>query len=163
MKLKIIAPVLIIALLCSCKEKDQSVITSDKGKIKKEIEMTIRNSIGWAKNKDIQLLYNTIANDSAYLEVHPRDNVVKGFEEFKKMETFWLNPNFKAISYNIDDLHITLSHNGTVAWFYCILDDLNEWKGQPMNWENTRWTGVLELRDNKWRIVQMHFSYACDK
>lgn len=41
-----------------------------------------------------------------------------------------------------------------------MLDDINEWKGQPANWENTRWTGVLEKRDNNWIIVQMHFSFA---
>jgi hypothetical protein len=47
-----------------------------------------------------------------------------------------------------------------VAWFYCILDDVNEWKGQPASWMNTRWTGVLEKRKEKWVIVQMHFSFA---
>jgi hypothetical protein len=47
-----------------------------------------------------------------------------------------------------------------VAWFYCILDDINEWKGQPANWENTRWTGVLEKRDGRWVMAQQHFSFA---
>jgi hypothetical protein len=27
---------------------------------------------------------------------------------------------------------------------------------------NTRWTGVLEKREGKWLIVQMHFSFASD-
>jgi len=47
-----------------------------------------------------------------------------------------------------------------VAWWYCMLDDINEWDGQPASWENTRWTGVLEKREGKWVIVQMHFSFA---
>ena len=127
------------------------------------IEKTIRNSIGWAGNKDTGLLYNTIANDPKYLEVHPEGKIVKGIKEFKKNEKFWLSPDFKAVGYNIEDLNINLSESGTVAWFYCVLDDLNEWKGQPINWENTRWTGILEKRDNNWRIVQMHFSYVCEK
>jgi len=50
-----------------------------------------------------------------------------------------------------------------VAWFFCILDDINEWKGQPATWENTRWTGVLEKRDGRWVTVQQHFSFANDK
>jgi hypothetical protein len=41
-----------------------------------------------------------------------------------------------------------------------VLDDVNEWRGQPANWMNTRWTGALEKRDGKWVIVQMHFSFA---
>jgi hypothetical protein len=106
------------------------------------------------------LLYNTIANDSGYLEVDPGPGVIRGFNEFKKNESFWGNPDFKAIRYNIRDLTITMSGNNEVAWFYCVLDDVNEWKGQPASWMNTRWTGVLEKRDEKWVIVQMHFSFA---
>jgi hypothetical protein len=34
------------------------------------------------------------------------------------------------------------------------------WDGQPANWENTRWTGVLEKRGGRWVIVQQHFSFA---
>ena len=125
-----------------------------------QVEKSIRSSIGWAKTKDINLLYSVIANDSSYLEVRPGDRVVKGFLEFKKAEAFWMHPDFKAIRYEIKDLKINLSKSGDVAWFYCILDDINEWKGQPANWENTRWTGVLEKRNKNWIIVQMHFSFA---
>jgi hypothetical protein len=127
---------------------------------KQQVEKVINNSIGWAKTKDINLLYSLIARDSDYLEVHPDDRVVKGFRDFKKAEAFWMNPDFRAIRYEINDLKITISKSGDVAWFYCILDDINEWKGNPANWENTRWTGVLEKRDKKWKIVQMHFSFA---
>ena len=166
MKYKIITPVVYLILMLSffsCLNKEKAIIIPDKGSIIEDIEKTIRNSIGWAGDKDIDLLYNTIANDSAYLEVHPEGDIVKGIDEFKEMEKFWLSPNFTAIAYKIDDLVINLSESGTVAWFYCMLDDINEWNGQPINWENTRWTGILEKRDNNWKIVQMHFSYACEK
>jgi ketosteroid isomerase-like protein len=127
---------------------------------KQLVEKSIHNSIGWAKNKDIDLLYRVIANDSNYVEVDPEDRIVRGFQEFKKAEDFWMNPNFKAIRYDIKDLKINFSKSGDVAWFVCKLNDINEWKGQPASWENTRWTGVLEKRDNNWVIVQMHFSFA---
>jgi ketosteroid isomerase-like protein len=127
---------------------------------KRLVEKVIRSSIGWAKNKDINLLYSVIANDANYVEVDPNDRVVKGFQDFKKAEAFWMNPDFKAIRYEIRDLTINFSKSGYVAWFFCMLDDINEWKGQPASWENARWTGVLEKRDNNWVIVQMHFSFA---
>ena len=126
------------------------------------IEKTIHNSIGWAKNKDFNLLYSVIANDSSYIEVDPTPGLIRGFQEFKKNEAFWKNPDFKAIRYEIRDLKITLSHSGDVAWYYCILDDINEWKGNPASWMNTRWTGVLEKRNGKWVIVQMHFSFPSE-
>ncbi len=125
-----------------------------------EIELAINNSIGWAKNKNLDLLYSIIANDSNFVEVHPDKSVVKGFEQFKRMEPFWMSPDFKAVRYEIKNLKITLSQSGDAAWFFCMLDDINEWKGQPANWENTRWTGVLEKREGKWRMVQQHFSFA---
>ena len=124
------------------------------------IEESIRASIGWAQTKDFRLLYGVIANDPDFLEVHPDGAVVNGFDEFKNAETFWRSPDFKAIRYEIRDLRIKLSKSGDVAWFYCLLDDINEWKGEPANWENTRWTGVLEKRDGRWVTVQQHFSFA---
>ena len=126
------------------------------------VENAIHNSIGWAKNKDINLLYSIIANDTNYVEVDPGNRVVKGFQDFKRAEKFWMNPDFKAIWYEIRGLKINFSKSGDVAWFFCMLDDINEWKGQSANWENTRWTGVLEKRESNWVIVQMHFSFASE-
>jgi len=125
-----------------------------------QIEQSIRDCIGWAKAKDFRLLYSVIANDPDFLEVHPDGSVIRGFEEFKKAEKFWESPDFKAIRHEIRDLKIKLAKSGDVAWFFCLLDDINEWKGRPANWENTRWTGVLEKRDGRWVMVQQHFSFA---
>jgi ketosteroid isomerase-like protein len=143
--------------LISCQETSKAFNPETE---KQLVEKTIRNSIGWAKTKDIRLLYSIIANDTNYVEVDPDDRIVKGFDDFIKAEKFWMSPNFKAIRYDVRDLKITFAKSGQVAWFFCILDDINEWKGQPASWENTRWTGVLEKRDGKWIIVQMHFSFA---
>ena len=136
---------------------------TNNGETEKQlVEKAIHDCIGWAKDKDINLLYNTIANDSTFLEVHPNDRIVIGFEDFKKAEKFWMSPDFKAVRYEINDLIINFSKSGDVAWFFCMLNDINEWKGQPANWENTRWTGVLEKRNGKWVIVQQHFSFASE-
>lgn len=60
-------------------------------------------------------------------------------------------------------LRVNLSRSGTVAWYSAKLDDFAEWQGQPVGWENARWTGVLEKREDRWRIVQMHFSFAIEQ
>ena len=143
--------------LISCNRENHSFDVETERKL---VEHAIRSSIGWAKNKDINLLYSVIANDADYIEVDPGDRIVRGFQEFRKNENFWMNPDFKAIRYEIRDLNMNFSQSGNVAWFFCILDDINEWKGQPANWENTRWTGVLEKREGNWVIVQMHFSFS---
>lgn len=126
----------------------------------KKITKTIDSCIGYFKNKDFELSFSTVAHDSNYLSVHPSDRIVRGFEQFKKNSEIFRNPDFQYVRHEIKDLTINLSKLGDVAWFYCILDDINTWKGQPANWENTRWTGVLEKRDGRWVIVQQHFSFA---
>jgi hypothetical protein len=143
--------------LMSCHHQNH---TFDIEMEKQLVVQAIHNSIGWAKNKDIDLLYSVIANDTNYIEIHPTNRIVRGFQDFKKSESFWMSDHFIAIRYEIRDLKIDFAASGNVAWFFCILDDINEWKGQPANWENTRWTGVLEKREGKWIIMQMHFSFA---
>jgi len=161
--MKIIFKILLLLIgAYSCQLKKYDPITRIKDE-KNAIEKTIRNSIEWAQRKDTALLYSIFANDPDYIEVDPGNRVVRGIKDFRKAEKFWLDPRFKAVKCDIWDLKISLSHEGTTAWFFCMLNDINEWDGQPANWENTRWTGVLEKRGGKWVIVQMHFSFANDK
>ena len=145
--------------LISCINPDKELLSEQKSEMA-IISNTIHSAISWAKNKDFSVSNRIIANDSNYLEVDPDNRIVRGFKEFKKNEEFFADTNFKAIRYEIRDMKISISQSGTVAWYYCVLDDINEWKGKPACWVNTRWTGVLEKRDGKWIIVQMHFSFA---
>ena len=157
----IIVTVLLLVITKRCINQTKP-IEIDKSNEIALIEKAIHGSIGWAKDKDFKLLYSIIANDSNYLEVDPNPDIIRGFDEFKKNEVIWGNPNFRAIRYEIRDLKISVSECGTVAWYYCVLDDINEWKGKPAEWRDTRWTGVLEKREGRWVIVQMHFSFAQD-
>jgi len=158
MKTKIIIFCAFLGLV-SCQLKKENPV-SNKDSEKVIIEQKIRNTIEWGFGKDTTLLYSIIANDEDFLEVHPDDRVVKGITEFRKAEKFWLDPRFKVKECKIWDLKIHLSKDGTVAWFFCRLNDIGEWDGQPTGWENTRWTGVLEKREGQWRMVQQHFSFA---
>jgi ketosteroid isomerase-like protein len=134
---------------------------SDLTAEKAEVEKVIRASIEWAMTKDTALLYGSFVNDSTLFWFSP-DNAgtVHGFEAFKQqVEQVFLNPAFAAVGSEFKDLDVHFSRGGDVAWYSCILNDRNTWNGKPANWENVRWTGVLEKRDGIWRIVQMHFSY----
>lgn len=142
----------------SCKKTSERF--NDTKKDEKEITETINNVFGWAVNKNFDLFYKSILNDSNFISVTPYKIVKFGFTEVKKDSAFWGSPDFKAVRYEIRNLKINISKSNDVAWFYCVVDDINEWKGEPANWENVRWTGVLEKRNNRWVIVQQHFSFA---
>lgn len=144
----------------SCNQ--QNGVEFDTQKERKAVEQTLNNVFGWAIDKDFELFYSSIVNDSSFISVTPYNRVKFGFNEVRKDSAFWGSPHFKAIRHELRDLHINFSQSGDVVWFFCYLDDINEWKGQPANWENVRWTGVLEKRNGKWRVVQQHFSFAAE-
>lgn len=124
-----------------------------------KVEKAINDVIGWAVKKDFNLFFGTIADDSNFVSVTPRDRVRFGVNEVKNDTAFWANPDFKAVRHELHNLKINFSRDGRTAWYYCVLDDINTWKGQPANWEKVRWTGVLEKRNGSWRLVQQHFSW----
>jgi hypothetical protein len=149
-----------LVILVSCGRGNPEVQGFDVASERVKVEQTIRNNLGWAPAKDFELLESTICLDSTYLVVNPTDRVAMGEDDFRANEEFFRSPDFQAVGFEISDLRINFSKGGDVAWFYCHLNDWNTWKEQPANWENARWTGVLEKIDGAWRIRQMHFSYA---
>jgi hypothetical protein len=137
--------------------------TGDEEGEKREIARVVSSVIGWAKTKDLDLFYGSIAHDEDYISVTPGKRVIKRFEDVKQNVPFWMSPDFQYVRHELKDLEIKLARCGTVAWFYCVLDDINTYKGEPAAWENARWTGVVEKRDGQWVVVSQHFSFANDK
>jgi ketosteroid isomerase-like protein len=131
---------------------------------KGHIREVISASISWALTKDTELLYGCLAQDERFFIFHPDSkSTIRGFEAFKQhVERLFLNAAFKATSFEIKELDIHIAESGNVAWFACLLDDHGEWNGQPSSWINVRWTGILERRNDQWKIVQMHFSKVVD-
>ncbi len=131
---------------------------------KAKIEQVIKNSIRWVLNKDKDLSYSCFVNDSSLFWFSPESaGTVNGFDDLKRLtEQVFMNLKFKGIRSDFRELRIDLSHSGECAWWSCYLDDFNEWDGQPSNWENVRWTGVMEKIEGKWKIRQMHFSYSLE-
>ncbi|MBN3035061.1 MAG: nuclear transport factor 2 family protein, partial [Bacteroidales bacterium] len=129
----------------------------------KAVEHAIHNVLGWAMNKDFTLFFNTISDDSYFISVTPYERVKFGLQDVYNDTAFWGSPYFRAIHHELFDLRIDFSADRTVAWFWCLVDDINTWKGEPANWEKVRWTGVLEKRNERWRVVQQHFSWPINQ
>ncbi len=127
------------------------------------IEKVIRDNIGWALTKDRPLAESTMVHDESLFIFNPNSESTIGWSQLVKNFGFWMDPRFKAVKCEIWDMRIGVSASGDAAWWSCMLNDLAEWDGKPTGWKDTRWTGVLEKRDGKWLIVQMHFSFASDK
>lgn len=157
---------IILTIFCTCLFACDKTNVGDKSNIGTgisetiRVEKTIRNVFAWAGNKNFDLFYNSIENDTDFISVTPYERVKFGFSAVKEDSAFWGDTAFQAVGYDIHDLTIHFSADSTVAWFYCVLNDYNTWNDKPINWLNTRWTGVLEKKNHQWRVVQQHFSWA---
>ncbi len=130
------------------------------------VERAIRDCIEWPfPEKNIGRLVGSCAHDEAFFIFHPdSESTVVGWEAFRKtIDDQFMDEAMKPAKTEIKDLRINLSGSGDVAWYSCLLDDTGEYKGRKWEWLDCRWTGVLENRDGKWLIVQMHFSLPSDR
>jgi hypothetical protein len=140
---------------------DSSVI--EDARQRQLIEQTVYDSIAWALTKDRARLESIIAHDQDYFSFHPEGlEGVHGYAEFERGFELWMDPRFVATSTDVRKFRCRISKSGDVAWFSAILDDCYRWDGEPGCWKDTRWTGVLEKRDGRWLIVQMHFSFSSE-
>ncbi len=155
--------VVLLALCVTLPATAADPIAADREADRAEIARVVSSVIGWAKDKNLELFYGSIANDDDYISVTPGRRVVKRFEDVKANVPFWMSPDFRYVRHELKELEITFARCGEVAWFYCVLDDINTYKGEPASWENARWTGVVEKRDGRWVVVSQHFSFASDR
>jgi ketosteroid isomerase-like protein len=137
---------------------------SDKETEKAAVAKVIHDSICWALTKDRELQESTMAHDEdLFIFWTNSDITIAGWNQYVKLFDTWMDPRFKATLTEIRDLRINISRSGDVAWYSATLDDLSEWDGKPAGARDIRWTGVLEKRDRRWVVVQMHGSVARDK
>jgi uncharacterized protein (TIGR02246 family) len=76
------------------------------------------------------------------------DRIVKVFEDC-----------FKTLRINLTSTDMTIRSSGNVAW---VADDQHgriiDMKGRVIMDTPLKWTGVLEKRNGRWQIVQIHHS-----
>lgn len=133
---------------------------------KAAVETAINDCIKWPfPEKNIDRLIGSCAHDSSFFIFHPDSkSTVIGWDAFQKtIDDFFMDEALKPTKTEIRDIRINLSKSGDVAWYSCLLDDCGEYKDRKWEWINCRWTGVLEKRNGRWLLVQMHFSLPSDR
>ena len=99
----------------------------------------------WAPDEDI-VLFGTEG-----------DEQMVGFSAINKAMSRQFD-EFENTLINISDQKIKISKDGNVAWFSEVLDYNFIYQGENMSFEGIRFTGVMEKRDGKWKLVQGHIS-----
>ena len=140
------------------------VSAADRAEEKAEVAKIIDQSFCWFQNKDFDLLFRIMSDSPSLFLFQPTSTTtIIGGDAFKKYSVGWKNPDLVYDHHTIRDLRIDLSPKGEVAWFSCTADDCSRFKGKIGCWKDVRVTGVLLKQEERWVIMQMHFSFASDK
>ncbi|WP_242095128.1 nuclear transport factor 2 family protein [Aestuariivivens sediminicola] len=142
----------ILCLLFSCTPK------VDSGTEKTNVIEAINRLYQSFEDKDIDLMSEVMAHDESMLsfgtsisDLHNswsewRNNHIAQFEAFDKAKI------------TSKKMNVYLSHNSHVAWFADVSDWILIIDNENIQMNDIRITGVLEKRNNSWKIVQIHAS-----
>ena len=142
----------ILCLLLSCTDK----VDSDTEK--SNVIEVVNGLYQSFEDKDIDLMSEVMAHDQSMLSFGT------GISDLHNSWTEWRKNHivqFKAFDkakINSKNMNVYLSQNSNVAWFA----DVSDWtlivENDTIEMKDIRITGVLEKRNNVWKIVQIHAS-----
>ncbi len=141
-----------ILLACSCRQNtdpktEQSAVTKTVSEFYRSFE-----------EEDINLMSELMAHDESMLSFGTSiADLHNSWAEWKENHI----AQFEAIdeaNINSKNLHVYVSQTGSVAWFADVTDWTLVVQKETVQMNDIRITGVLEKRDNIWKIVQIHAS-----
>ena len=157
-KLKIIVSLFILAGIVACSPQGEKCPEIDFDKELSDIRTVLEQYELARENEDFLIAGQIWAPDEDIVLFGTEgDEQLVGIEAIKKA----VSRQFDEIEntlINISDLKIKINKSGNTAWFSEILDYNFIYLGQNMSFEGIRFTGVLEKRDDKWKLVQGHMS-----
>ena len=157
-KLKFLFVPLILAGLVACQPQEEKCPEVDLKKELSEIRSVIAQYELARESEDFSTVEQTWAGDEDIVLFGTEgDEQLVGITAIKKAMSKQFD-EFENTLINISDQKIKLSKDGNVAWFSEVLDYNFIYQGENMSFEGVRFTGVMEKRDGKWKLVQGHLS-----
>lgn len=122
------------------------------------IETTINQFFHAMDTQNYELLKKLIAPQADMIHIGTdQDEIWKGWNQLEKATIEQFN-NLEYYKANVYDLTIHISDSGNVAWYFHLLDAKIKSTGGEHIWKGARFTGVLERKENDWKLVQTHVS-----
>jgi hypothetical protein len=142
----------ILCLLLSCTDKVDS--ETEKSNVIEVVNGLYQSF----EDKDIDLMSEVMAHDQSMLSFGTGiSDLHNSWAEWRKNHIVQFKAFDKA-KINSKNMNVYLSQNSNVAWFA----DVSDWtlivENDTIEMKDIRITGVLEKRNNVWKIVQIHAS-----
>jgi len=126
--------------------------------VKAQVQSTIEQFFQAMNTQDLSLIQRLIPRSETTTHVGTdKDEIWRGWNVLNEAT----KAQFERLEYyktNIKDLTINLSEDQTVAWYFHLLDAEIKSNNTITRWEDARFTGVLERKNNRWVIAQTHVS-----
>ena len=125
---------------------------------KPQVASTIEQFFQAMDTQNLQLMKDILPKEDDMVHIGTdRGEIWKGWnilmeatrEQFENLEYY------KA---DIHDLTINISESSDTAWYFHLLDAEIKSGDTITEWDDARFTGVLERQGNQWKIMQTHVS-----
>jgi len=145
---------LLFSYFLSCSDNSQVNLEAERTKVMQVLD----NFIKAHEEKNLDLLLSCfsdkpdiviIGTDEDELWV---DKVSMGDAQKKAYETF------NEIKLSVRDKILKMCETGDLAWFYMKVNWYVDSEGKQFTFDGVRTTGVLDVENGKWQIVQLHTS-----
>lgn len=157
-KLKILLSLLIVLSISACEPQGEKCPEVDFDLEMSNIRTVLEQYELAREGEDFSTIEQIWAPDADIVLFGTEgDEQLVGIEAIKKA----MSRQFDEVEntlINISDQKIRINRAGNTAWFSEILDYNFIYLGEDMAFEGIRFTGVLEKRDDKWKLVQGHLS-----
>lgn len=145
---------LLFSYFLSCSDNSQVNLEAERTKVMQVLD----NFVKAHEEKNLDLLLSCfsdkpdiviIGTDEDELWV---DKVSMGDAQKKAYETF------SEIKLSVRDKILKMCETGDLAWFYMKVNWYVDSEGKQFTFDGVRTTGVLDVENGKWQIVQLHTS-----
>ena len=157
-KLKIVLALFILGGIMACSSQGEKCPEVDLEKEVSDIRMVLEQYELAREGEDFATVEQIWAPDADIILFGTEgDEQLVGIEAIKKA----MSKQFDEVEntlINISDQQIRINERGNTAWFSEVLDYNFIYLGEDMAFEGIRFTGVMEKRDGKWKLVQGHLS-----
>lgn len=123
-----------------------------------QVATTIKQFFRAMDTQDLELMKELLPKESDIVHIGTdKDEIWKGWDILMEATRKQFE-NLDFYKANIHDLTINISKSGDTAWYFHLLDAEIKSGGNKTTWNNARFTGVLEKRDGRWKLMQTHVS-----
>ena len=125
---------------------------------KKAVESVIHQFFDALNEQDLATMSRITAHDDDMVHIGTDTGEFWVGWQHLREDTIQMFEGLQSYSADIQNLRISLSQSDDVAWFSFILNTEVKTEEETVHTNNSRYTGVMEKRDDHWQLVQTHLS-----